>query len=250
MPTLAPSRWLDALATRRPDPPPPRDEAYDLWSDTYPAVAHNPLMRAEQAAVAPTIARLRASRALDVGTGSGRNLALLRATGARLVVGVDRSMGMLERQSGTEPRVRGDALVLPFRSESFELVLASLMVGDVADLRGWTAEIRRVLAPGGHLVYSDFHPSWAARRWRRTFTTRSGRCVEVPYFPHTLQDHLDALDAAALRVVTVREPFLLDDDLREWSVRVRLGGVRVALVVHAVRPGRAPATASGDGARR
>ena len=52
---------------------------YELWADTYPAVAHNPLMRVEQAVVAPLLAQLRAARALDVGTGTGRYLPLLQA---------------------------------------------------------------------------------------------------------------------------------------------------------------------------
>jgi malonyl-CoA O-methyltransferase len=46
--------------------------AYDLWADSYPAVAHNPLMRVEQSVVEPILFQLRALRALDVGTGSGR----------------------------------------------------------------------------------------------------------------------------------------------------------------------------------
>ena len=32
----------------------------------------------------------------------------------------------------------------------------------------------RVLAAGGHLVYSDFHPSWAQRGWSRTFRAADG----------------------------------------------------------------------------
>src|SRR5439155_23618296 len=62
--------------------------AYELWADTYPAVAHNPVMRAEQSVVEPVLARARVTRALDVGTGSGRYLPILQSTGAR-VVGVD-----------------------------------------------------------------------------------------------------------------------------------------------------------------
>ena len=37
--------------------------AYELWAETYPAVAHNPLMRAEQSVVEPVLARARATRA-------------------------------------------------------------------------------------------------------------------------------------------------------------------------------------------
>ena len=138
--------------------------AYDLWADSYPAVAHNPLMRVEQSVVEPILFQLRALRALDVGTGSGRYLPLLRATGAAVVAGVDFSIAMLAHghRSG---KVCGDASALPFRRSAFDVVNASLMVGDIADLPQWSSEIARVLAAGGHLVYSDFHPSWTQHGW-------------------------------------------------------------------------------------
>jgi hypothetical protein len=50
--------------------------AYELWSQTYPPIAHNPLMRVEQDVVERLIVYQRATRALDVGTGSGRYLPL------------------------------------------------------------------------------------------------------------------------------------------------------------------------------
>src|SRR4051794_592308 len=105
-------------------------DAYELWAATYPPVAHNPLMRVEQEVVEPLLAHIAARRALDVGTGSGRYLPLLAATGAGSVVGLDFSLAMLRR--GTAPgRVCGDASVLPFRRGAFDLINASLMVGDI-----------------------------------------------------------------------------------------------------------------------
>lgn len=62
--------------------------AYALWAPSYPAVAHNPLMCLEQQIVEPLLRRLPSRRSLDVGTGSGRYLPVLAATGAT-VVGVD-----------------------------------------------------------------------------------------------------------------------------------------------------------------
>ena len=81
------------------------------------------------------------------------------------------------------------------------------MVGDIADLDGWTREMARVLALGGHLVYSDFHPSWAQHGWSRTFRSRRRRRMhDVSFNPHTIDDHLAALEQAGLRVRTIREP--------------------------------------------
>jgi malonyl-CoA O-methyltransferase len=185
----------------------PRD-AYTLWAALYPARPHNALMRIEQEAMAPMIATTTPKRALDVGTGTGRYLPLVGATGARLVVGADLSMAMLGRQRRSAPLVCADACRLPFANGSFDLITASLMVGDVPDLDAWTAEMARLLAPGGHLVYSDFHPSWTERGWRRTFESIDGRRFEVSYYAHELEDHLWALEERGFTVRTIREPRL------------------------------------------
>jgi SAM-dependent methyltransferase len=181
-------------------------EGYALWADTYPPRPHNPLMELEQAIVAPIIADAAPIRALDVGTGTGRCRALLRAAGARTVVGIDASLPMLERSEDTSPRVCGDARLLPFADRTFDLICASLMAGDLADLTPWIAEATRVLAPGGHLVYSDFHPAWAARGWRRTFQAGDGRQFELAYHPHSIDEHLERLRDAELDIKAIREP--------------------------------------------
>jgi len=226
--------------------PLPAQDAYDLWAPTYPPMAHNPLMRVEQEAVEPLLAHIRATRALDVGTGSGRYVPLLEATGAAPVLGIDFSLAMLRRPS-TElraggfrsGRVCGDARHLPFRRGAFDLINASLMVGDIADLGAWTREIARVLASGGHLVYSDFHPSWAQRGWTRTFRDAAGALHDISFNPHTIEDHLAALDAAGLRVRTIREPrFNSPRDAAEPGIKAfrrRWGNPQVVAVFHAVK---------------
>src|SRR5262245_65088498 len=75
--------------------------AYELWAPTYPPIAHNPLMRVEQNVIETLLRGLRVKRALDVGTGSGRYVPLLAATGAS-VVGVDFSMAMLAHHRRSE----------------------------------------------------------------------------------------------------------------------------------------------------
>jgi malonyl-CoA O-methyltransferase len=208
--------------------------AYDLWADTYPAVAHNPLMRVEQEVVQPLLAQLRATRALDLGTGSGRYATVLRSIGSASVVGVDYSLAMLARGGGR--RVCADACRLPFRRGAFDLINASLMAGDVEHVDPWVRETGRALAAGGHLVYSDFHPSWAQLGWRRTFRTAAGEQHDVSFHPHTIDDHLNALERAGLRIRAIREPRFGDDaDPDVKAFRRRWGNPRVIVVFHAVK---------------
>jgi malonyl-CoA O-methyltransferase len=212
----------------------PRD-AYELWAESYPAVAHNPLMRIEQDIVQPLLAGRRATRALDVGSGSGRYLPLLESTGASVVLAVDLSLAMLARSAGRR-RVCADACQLPFRSGVFDVINASLMVGDVADLGWWSREMARVLAPSGHLIYSDFHPSWARRGWSRTFRDSAGELHEVSFHPHTIEDHVEALEAAGFEVRTTHEPRVKRSLFAAIKELGRGRGTPRALVVfHAVK---------------
>ena len=222
---------------------PPR-AAYELWAETYPASAHNPLMRTEQEVVASVLAHVRAGRALDVGTGSGRYLPLLAKTGASQVLGIDWSRAMLTRcragltadRGAPSQLVCGDACRLPFQNGAFDVVNASLMVGDVHDLAGWAREVSRTLTPGGHLVYSDFHPSWAQYGWQRTFRSESGRRHAVPLVPHSIDSHVAALRSAGLRTMAVREPRMKgDDDPAVNLFRRRWGNPPVVVVFHAIK---------------
>jgi malonyl-CoA O-methyltransferase len=210
------------LANNRPTAVSASD-GYARWAPVYPPRAHNPLMEAERSIVAPLFVSVRARRALDVGTGTGRNLLLLQEAGVRSVVGIDLSAAMLSCGNGHFPRVRGDACVLPFRRCAFDLVSSSLMCGDLADLRPWIAEAARVLVRGGHLVYSDFHPAWAAARWRRTFTGADGRRYELPVHHHAIDDHLALIAGAGLEIRAIREP------------KIPGGAAPVVAVFHAVK---------------
>jgi malonyl-CoA O-methyltransferase len=199
-------------------------DAYALWAETYPARPHNPLMELEQSAVEPIIRSLHPTRALDVGTGTGRYLRLLAAAGARTVIGVDLSLPMLGHNLHARARVCGDARCLPFPDASFDLVCSSLMAGDVEHLDEWIGEAARVLAPNGHLVYSDFHPDGTAKGWRRTFRTSEGRLFELSFFPHAIERHVALLERSALLVRAVREP------------RLDPGERPIVVVFHAMKP--------------
>src|SRR6185436_3252685 len=137
---------------------------------------------------------------------------------------------------GSDPLVCADARRLPFARRSFDLVNASLTVGDVVDLHAWTAEMARVLGRGGHLVYSDFHPSWTQHGWKRTFRDRIGETHELAFAAHSIEDHLAALEAAGLRPTAIREPRFRDEsDPTVKEFRRRWRNPPVVVVFHAVK---------------
>ncbi len=104
--------------------------------------------------------RVRGPRVLEVGVGTGRNLAFY-PRGVQ-VTGVDLSPRMLERarrkaaQLGLEVDLReADAQALPFPDASFDTVVATCVFCSVPDPVLGLRELRRVLVPGGQLLTLD-----------------------------------------------------------------------------------------------
>lgn len=90
---------------------------------------------------------------LDVGCGTGANLAEFH--GRATSTGLDHSLLALKRAEvrGLSRLINGDAVSLPFRDASFDVIfhLDVLCHRDVRDRAGALAEVRRVLRPGGHV---------------------------------------------------------------------------------------------------
>ena len=93
---------------------------------------------------------------LDVGAGTGLAAACALAAGARRVVRADLSEDMLRRGGGGSP-VAANAVALPFRDRSFDLVLAAFCLNHLDAPDTGVAEARRV---GAALAASTFAPGW------------------------------------------------------------------------------------------
>jgi demethylmenaquinone methyltransferase/2-methoxy-6-polyprenyl-1,4-benzoquinol methylase len=96
---------------------------------------------------------------LDLATGSGDlALAIQRRLPKSTITAADFSPEMLEvaRQKGVARTVLGDALELPFESESFDCVTVAFGLRNMANWDGALREMSRVLRPHGHLLVLDF----------------------------------------------------------------------------------------------
>lgn len=97
---------------------------------------------------------------LDLGAGTGANLSHLRCAGQVVAVEPDPAMRALLRTNVRDcPApvrvVSARAELLPFASTSFDAVVCTLVLCSVGDQTRALAEARRVLRPGGRLVYAE-----------------------------------------------------------------------------------------------
>ena len=162
---------------------------------------------------------------LDAGCGSGPLAVSLRDRGAR-ITGFDSSPAMvaLARQRlGPESTVLVADLAgpLPFDAESFDDVVASLVLHYLEDWSGPLAELRRVLRPGGRLIVAVNHPVirpvvypdedyFATSPYTEDYTF-DGQTVYLTFWHRPLHAMTDAFTQAGFRISVISEPPFLPE---------------------------------------
>lgn len=117
---------------------------------------------------------LRGLAVLDVGCSQGQfALSHLMSAGARVVIGVDFSVGAVQaaqRAAAGLPNVlfvAGDAMALPLKDGRFDRVVITEVIEHLPDVQKCLSELRRVLADDGEIVLSTpnyFNPVGVFKR--------------------------------------------------------------------------------------
>jgi ubiquinone/menaquinone biosynthesis C-methylase UbiE len=147
-------------------------ESYDAVAEVYERI-HAPHYAVPAADLVQMADVSEEGRILDVGTGTGVAAQAARRAGGpdAFVVGLDPSLPMLSFAAEKDPSlalVVGEALDLPFRDGSFDVVLANFVVSHFNRYETALFDMIRVLRPGGRLALSN----WEAgeddftRTWR------------------------------------------------------------------------------------
>jgi SAM-dependent methyltransferase len=210
--------------------PTPWPTTYDPVADAYAAGAdaapYNALYeRPAMLALLPDVA---GARVLDAGCGDGWYAQQLVAAGAR-VTAVDASARMVEharRRLGDAAEVRVADLGRPldFADESFDGIVSALALEHVRDWDALFAELRRVLAPGGWLLFSAQHPTFTGARLPTPSYLQTERVEEAwgwvggavqAFYHRPLSAMVNALADAGFAIDRMDEPLPTDEFRRQ-----------------------------------
>lgn len=146
-------------------------QAYRRWAGVYDAVFGGISGPGRRMAVAAAN-RLPGNHVLEVGVGTG--LALPRYAAHKRVTGIDLSTEMLakarhrvreERLGNVEALLEMDAEAMSFPDASFDTAVAMFTATVVPDACKLLAEMRRVVRPGGDLLFVNHFRAEKGLRW-------------------------------------------------------------------------------------
>jgi phosphatidylethanolamine/phosphatidyl-N-methylethanolamine N-methyltransferase len=162
LPGATPEVALDAAAIR---------DAYRRWSTFYDVVFGG-VSSAGRKRAADLVNRLPGRKVLEVGVGTG--LALPRYTSDKQIVGIDLSAEMLAlaRRRVAELGLRNveglqemDAEATEFVDGQFDIAVAMFVASVVPNPRRLLAELRRVVRPGGNILFVNHFAAEGGPRW-------------------------------------------------------------------------------------
>lgn len=179
------------------------EEAYDLWAGMYDDMPTSLVAGAEEV-IAGFATLIHGRDVIELGCGSGRNLAAVDRHGAKSLGGIDASSMMLAKAAEvtrSATLVRGDySEATPFAEQSADFVLFCLTLEHLEDLNPPLREAARLLRRGGYVGLVEIHPELADKGVKAGFETPEA-VVELPTFFHSVVDFSQAIETAQLKAV-------------------------------------------------
>ncbi|HEX6390241.1 MAG TPA: class I SAM-dependent methyltransferase [Solirubrobacteraceae bacterium] len=189
---------------------------YGEWVDSYEDTVEDAMdLALLEALRVPGWGAVR--RVADLGCGTGRTAAWLRAHGTTAAIdGVDVTPEMLARarERGAHDTLReADVADTGLDGGAYDLVISSLVDEHLDDLAPFYAEARRLAAPGGLFVLVSFHPHFIIASGMPThYRNAAGEEIAITTNVHLVSEQVTTGLAAGWQLAEMRER-LIDD---EW----------------------------------
>ncbi len=174
-------------------------EGYDLWAPAYDGF-DNPMIALASRAIDAAALPVSGKRFLDIGCGTGRNLAWALGKGAAHITGLDGSPGMLAQ---AREKLGADATLIErdlsgdwgLAPASYDIACISLALEHFPQVAPLIAQAAATLAPGGFLFVAEMHAD-LARGGTGAHFEKDGKRHALPSYGHDRAEFEAALKAA------------------------------------------------------
>lgn len=157
------------------------------------------------------VAGMAEGRVLEIGVGSGLNLPFYRASALEVMAlePAPRLIAMARRSAGAANApvtfIDGSAEAIPIDKSSIDTVVTTWTLCTIPQAAAALREMRRVLKPGGHLLFAEhgLAPDEGVRRWQERLTPAWKRISGGCHLNRPIQGiiegsgfHIDRLETA------------------------------------------------------
>jgi SAM-dependent methyltransferase len=188
-------------------------EGYREWLPSYETTVQDEMELVLLKAV-ESVAWTAVENAVDLGCGTGRTGAWLRAHGVARLDGIDLTPEMLAVARGRKiynHLFEADIAATGLDGGIYDLVTTCLVDEHLPDLRPLYRETSRLLRPGGTHVLVGYHPYFIMAAGIPThFDRNPGESVAIETYVHLFSEHVAAARSVNLSLVEMRER-LVDD---------------------------------------
>jgi SAM-dependent methyltransferase len=188
-------------------------EGYRGWQPSYGTTVQDEMDLVLLEAL-ESVAWTAIEHAADLGCGTGRTGAWLRAHGVAQLDGIDLTPEMLSvaRSRHIYDRLlEADIAATGLPGGVYDLVTTCLVDEHLRDLRPLYREAARLLQPGGAHVLVGYHPYFIMASGIPThFDSSPGQSMAIETYVHLFSDHVAAAGSAGHSLIEMRER-LVDD---------------------------------------
>jgi ubiquinone/menaquinone biosynthesis C-methylase UbiE len=215
-------RTIKQLFRGKPDPgtEKPVEEAYDTWSGSYDAQPDNLMLQLDELIFSTLFKNINIKdrRLVDIGCGTGRHWQKMYDAGPASLLGYDVSAGMLVQLKKKFPDAvvfhTADNLLSDLSAGSTDCIVSTLTVAHIKNIEEAIVSWSRILAGGGDIIITDFHPAILEKGGRRSFK-HAGESLSVKNYVHPPEQIIHIFNKHGFELIAQEERYI-DEKLRHY----------------------------------
>ena len=195
------------------------EAAYDLWAASYDNQPNNLMLSLDTSLFTELLGDIVITnkRVIDIGCGTGRHWNKLLEKQPASLTGYDVSEEMLlvlKQKFPGQETIRLTGTQLNRHDNSCDIIISTLAIAHIENIKAALQEWHRVLKPGGEMIITDYHPEALQKGGTRTFSHK-GRLIAVKNYIHPVEALVKEAKQLEMDILRFADR-KIDDSVKSW----------------------------------